>query len=230
MRIFGNLVAVLVMIAVVLGFWVYTLVDRASLRYRLTYEVEVPSGEIKSGSSVVQIDWENTEKLPLPNTGAGHEVTGEAVVVDLGQGKHLFSLLKGVDYKGNPNQLVQEVFRPLNVSSPRMELLDFIRYLNETKPKTRLDHFQLPLLVTFTDINDPVSLRMVVPDDLAASFGAGYALKSITLEITDEPLTSGRIEGVFGWWENLTMPIGGDIKRKYGDPLYGLGKSEFRRD
>jgi hypothetical protein len=33
-----------------------------------------------------------------------------------------------------------------------------------------------PLLVTFADINDPASVQRVDPDDLAASFGPGYAL------------------------------------------------------
>jgi len=59
------------------------------------------------------------------------------------------------------------------------------------------DHY--PLLVTFTDINDPASVQRVDPDDLVAHFGPGVKLKTITLEITDEPVTGGQIEKVLGW-------------------------------
>ena len=57
-----------------------------------------------------------------------------------------------------------------------------------------------PVLVTFTDISDPTSVQLVDPDDLSAVFGEGFALRAVTLEITDAPVTSGVVEGVLGWW------------------------------
>jgi hypothetical protein len=45
--------------------------------------------------------------------------------------------------------------------------------------------------VTFGDIKDPTSVARVDPDDLAASFGAGVKLKAITVEITDDAVTTG---------------------------------------
>ena len=59
-----------------------------------------------------------------------------------------------------------------------------------------------PLLVTFTDIDDPASVLKVDPDNLAASFGPGVALKRITLEITDENVTKGKVETVLGWLDD----------------------------
>ena len=41
------------------------------------------------------------------------------------------------------------------------------------------------------------------PDNLAGTFGPGVLLKRITLEITDEPVTKGKIERVLGWWCDL---------------------------
>ena len=41
--------------------------------------------------------------------------------------------------------------------------------------------------------------RLVDPANLAASFGTGYALRKVTLEITRAPVTSGVVEGVLGW-------------------------------
>ena len=55
------------------------------------------------------------------------------------------------------------------------------------------------MLITFTDINNPASVKLVDQHNLAATFGAGYALKSITLEITDAPVTTGKVESVLGW-------------------------------
>lgn len=58
---------------------------------------------------------------------------------------------------------------------------------------------QYPMLVTFDDIADPASVKLVDPADLAASFGPGVRLKAVTLEVTDEPVTEGRVKGVLGW-------------------------------
>lgn len=87
-----------------------------------------------------------------------------------------------------------------------------------------IPHDRYPLLVTFTDITDPKTVQKVDPANLAAMFGPGVLLNRITLEITDEPVTEGKIESVLGWWNHLTVPIGGKVDRQYGDPLYGLGK------
>ena len=55
------------------------------------------------------------------------------------------------------------------------------------------------MLVTFGDINVPASVKLVDPKNLAASFGPGYRLKDMTLEITDEAMTEGRVESVLTW-------------------------------
>ena len=73
----------------------------------------------------------------------------------------------------------------------------------QLKIKRQVSGNNIPMLVTFADINDPASVKKVNPNDLAASFGAGYSLKSITLEITDEKVTKGVVEGVLGWLERV---------------------------
>ncbi|MEP3196791.1 MAG: hypothetical protein ABJO57_02900, partial [Lentilitoribacter sp.] len=45
----------------------------------------------------------------------------------------------------------------------------------------------------------PTSVKEVDPANLAATFGPGYSLQSITLEITDDPVTEGEVEKVLGW-------------------------------
>ncbi len=55
------------------------------------------------------------------------------------------------------------------------------------------------MLVTFDDITKPQTVREVDSEDLAAVFGEGVRLKALTLEITREAVTEGRVEGVLGW-------------------------------
>lgn len=74
----------------------------------------------------------------------------------------------------------------------------------ETLRETReVPRNRYPLLVTFTDINDPTTVQRVDPKDLAATFGPGVSLKRITLEITDEKVTEGRVEAMLTWWCTL---------------------------
>jgi hypothetical protein len=54
------------------------------------------------------------------------------------------------------------------------------------------------MLVTFTDIDDPKSVQRVDPANLAASFGPGIRLKRITVEVTDDDVTTG-IEKRLRW-------------------------------
>ena len=71
------------------------------------------------------------------------------------------------------------------------------------------------------------------PDDLAAHFGPGYALSSITLAITDEPVTKGRVEAVLGWLEAYeNKQLDGDRYTKLSAPnrfANSLNRLEFQR-
>ena len=202
MKALGIFLIILVLAVGGLGLWGYSVWDTGTLRYKLTYEVEA-AGEIRTGSSIVQVRREDTTKLPLPNTGYGSQITGEAVVVDLGSGKYLFSLLK--ESKPTRTDSTAAQWLPYTVFKDlwdgEMNPVEFTRHLADKMLSKSLDHNQLPLLVTFDDINDPKSVKKVDPNNLAATFGAGYGLKSVTLEITDEPVTKGEVEKVLGWWK-----------------------------
>ncbi|MGJ8573382.1 MAG: hypothetical protein ACSHXI_22075 [Hoeflea sp.] len=156
---------------------------------KLFVTVETPDG-VKTGSSVVLVGLHDTtgnEWMTLPQArGARYELTGEAVVLELAPGRYLFALLKGLPYATN-------VFFPDEPPVETAPALAEMRASRELSPK------QYPLLVTFADIDDPASVQRVDPDDLAAHFGPGYALSSITLAITDEKVTKGRVEAVLGW-------------------------------
>ena len=183
--------------------------DTAELRYRLTVEVDTPQG-LRSGSSVIAVkavrnpDWVNPE-------GRGNRASfiGEAAAVDLPGGRTLFALLniengydaalypllafesEGSTRKDdlqNEKDLVAKYQSLSNTSSiapmPRTQETGCV-------PSQHCDDNSYPMLVTFGDIKDPTSVKRVDPDDLSASFGAGVKLKAITVEITDDAVTTG---------------------------------------
>tara|TARA_R110002020_G_scaffold6361_8_gene26874 strand:+ start:2085 stop:2747 length:663 start_codon:yes stop_codon:yes gene_type:complete len=175
---------------------------------KLTVTVETPEGG-KAASSVVSVTLRDTkgyEWMTLPEArGARYELTGEAVVLELAPGRYLFALLPGLPF-------ATKVFFP---DEPPVETAPKLAGMRASRELTPT---QYPLLVTFADIEDPASVARVDPDDLAASFGEGYALSAITLAITDEKVTKGRVEAVLGWLGDIK----GRIKptdKKYADEL-----------
>lgn len=63
-----------------------------------------------------------------------------------------------------------------------------------------------PMLVTFSDLGDPASVERVDPDDLAASFGDGVRLKRVTVQMTDDPVTTGittRLPWLITFWPGM---------------------------
>ncbi|MDR4487060.1 MAG: hypothetical protein R3B83_05990 [Nitrospirales bacterium] len=75
--------------------------------------------------------------------------------------------------------------------------------MSTSRFKTEIPRSHYPLLVTFTDLTDPTTVKVVDPENLAATFGPGVSLKRLTLEITDEPVTEGKIESVLGWLKTI---------------------------
>ena len=157
---------------------------------KITVEVETPDGVV-SGSSVLHrtLTHQDSKLAPPEARGASLSVSGEAVVLEIAPGRYLFALLKDL-----PNPFI--VFFP---GEAPVEVADRFETLREGREVPR-DLY--PLLVTFTDIDDPASVLKVDPDNLAASFGPGVALKRITLEITDENVTKGKVETVLGWLDD----------------------------
>jgi hypothetical protein len=183
---------------------------RASLRYRMTVEVETPAG-LKTGSSVLE-----STLISGPNTGgaSGLQSTlkGEAVAVDLPGGQTLFALLSSPsqhsasDYQ---DQLFNDALLAGAVSVPPMprlyksaEWVEMRKVASEIKPALTLPPALYPMLVWFKDIRDPKSVEAVEPRALAVTFGAGVTLKRITLAVTSDAVTTG-IEKRLAWLRDV---------------------------
>lgn len=167
----------------------------------LQVEVETPQG-VKTGRSVVRVSRSVEYFVPGWTGGkgsGGHR--GEATVVEVLPGRYLFALLKMGEYRDNSfygfdrNTLFTRVFPDklqggIDAYGPRM------RALRETRNIPRSAY---PVLVTFADLNVPGSVRQVDPDNLAATFGPGVRLKSLTLTMTNENYTMGKVVKILPW-------------------------------
>ena len=135
--------------------------------------------------------------------GAGVDVRGEAAAVDLPGGQTLFALLRYEDHGGWAGDAMFDVVPyPSDKSIPiddrfgaHVQAVIADRTLHvvprTTKNVSDKDVSAYPMLVRFGDIRDPKSVALVNPDDLAASFGAGYRLRRMTVQRTDDPVTVG---------------------------------------
>jgi hypothetical protein len=183
--------------------------NRPGHKYRLAVEVETPEG-VKSASGVLAVH---------PDRGysrSGSTLTkGDAVVVDLGGGKTLLALLAHIDDNGlDLDGMNYVALRAFNAAGKKASFNEMNR-ISGAAPVTGT---LAPVLATFTDINDPATMRVVKPDDLEAAFGKGFLLRSIIAEAVPngfwpldfggalgEPVTRG-IEAKLPWWSRPADP------------------------
>ena len=240
-------VVALAAITALLGWWVLdgSTTRPRVVRSRLTIVVETPEGE-RTGSSVTQL----MSYFPGGLTRAQgwsliHQLAGEVVVVDLGQRGVLFSTFErqsilvrsgGDAYNAGLAPFPQDKFRgdyPLQASI-NQKYAAYLDDLNRLKPKSELSLEDVPALVRFGNLNDPTSVTLVNPRDLAASFGPGVTFKSATVEITDDPITHS-IEARLPWLKTSSeaptlFPQGTlPIYQKDTLPVQNLRFTDFRR-
>ena len=162
----------------------------------MTLKVEA-DGKWYTGSSVVKVTVRESDPL-TKSLGFSSQfgARGEAAFVELPGPRYLFALL---DW-GPPDSGPQT--NAINIFKDQLPGRGDERFAIVAKSRFKKDipRSHYPLLVTFTDITDPTTVKQVDPANLAATFGPGVSLKRITLEITNEPVTEGKIESVLGWW------------------------------
>ena len=186
-RFFVRLAVLAVAALALAGCW-----GSESYRYKLTLAVNTPDG-VKRASSVVEVlFWD----VIIPARGTAHKLRGQALYLDLRPGaKPLIALLTsrlhpkyGKDIRWSPDggptlRLMSSLYGiPPSGDVPRIARL---RGSREITPN------DLPDLVTFADINDPKSVIVVDPNNLQATLGPDVSWNEITLESTDEPITTG---------------------------------------
>jgi len=183
-------------------------------RYRMTVEVEV-GGKLRSGESVIEV------RIAMQPSGGGippykPHVRGEAVFVDLGEGRNVIALLAAgplaadVNY---PDYIVPNLF---NVQFENWATLSDMRGTKEV-PLSKL-----PTFVTFSDLGDPNTARVVSPHEFEKVFGPDVHLKRVTIEMLGEGVTR-KIKEKISWIGNYTLET--IFERKLREPERGQGPS-----
>jgi hypothetical protein len=149
-------------------------INRPAHKYRLTVEVETPLGR-RSASGVMAVHPDRSY------TRRGQTRTlGEAVFVELGQGKNLVALLAHVDGKLVLDDVNYVALRAYNAASgKRVPFSEMSRLTGIVPVKGAL----IPVLVTFGDPANSGTARVVPPDDAEAVFGKGYRLQGVSVEV-----------------------------------------------
>jgi len=211
-----------------------------TLRYRLTLEAEV-DGQTKTGSGVIEASYQKHMSLGAVGRDVAAGFRGEAVALDLGSRGTLFALLKaGSDSRSGPESIVLNTFGLPGGAFPGWDA-ESLGKLRSLSGKRELPLENLPMLVRFRDVNDPMTVEAVNPSNIAERFGSGARLVRATLEIvpagiwplnsfgiTGEPLTTG-IQERLNWLRRLNGGYldGGFTSRNAPLGLYGW---DFERE
>jgi hypothetical protein len=163
-------------------------------RFRLTAEVETPEG-VKTGSSVVEVQWTTPPKMFGSQAKSGYTIKGEAVAVDLPRGQTLFVLLSSptsVDWAAH-------ALDGTGLELPQGKRDASVHPVPRTVGLRANEVDNYPYFVRFRDPRDPKTVEQVDPDNLAKRFGPGTKLRALTVQFTTEPVTNG-IARRLPWW------------------------------
>jgi hypothetical protein len=182
-----------------------------SFRYRITVEVDTPQG-LQSGSAVHEIEAHRNTWF-VNSAVRGRSLRGEAVAVDLPGGRTLFALLTPSQEPFVPEELMDIVLRALDPTYGGFNT-DYVETVRSIEAggglrervviaPTRLNPLatrgsadqrlrisNYPLLVTFTNSRDVASVVRVEPSNMTMQFGERVRLRRITVQVTDDRLST----------------------------------------
>jgi hypothetical protein len=189
-----------------------------SWRQELELTIATPNGVVTAASVVKIKAW----RTPIIICAGGYfsSIEGEAVAIDLGDGKFVFELLDGQDY------LFKAAFK--TAGREHLRMIRDIRLIKKQKTPLAVDFDDLPTLVTFADINDPDSIALVEPQDLGSSFGDGYALLGANLKSSRTAITQGRLEQIWPCLVTVDRCIPWARSSPLTHPLHGIWDARFR--
>jgi hypothetical protein len=146
-------------------------------RYRITVQVDA-GGEIRTGSSVVEVNAALEPRLLPEMRGLDSWARGQAVYVELPGKMNVVALLasgpagENSDY---PLGLAQRVFKSK------------IEDLPSLSGRRQLATDQMPTLITVANPIDAASIRIIKPDELDSLMGVH--LRSVSIELTKDRIT-----------------------------------------
>ena len=202
------IIAVVAIAALLFGGWVY--IARPDHKYRLTFVVETPQG-IVSASNVMTVYLDNFSIGPI---GGGVGMKGDAIFIDLGEGRNIIAILAHGRDGSDVNGMSHLAMNAFAAAGQKVIFKD----VKKLSGKVFVWGSLVPTLVSFTDLNDPKTARVVYPGYIEGTFGKGYRLKEVSLEMlpvgmwpfdfggmVGEPVTR-KIETKLPWWNKPGRP------------------------
>lgn len=184
------------------GFWT------RSFNEKLTLTIATPSGQ-KSASAVATIEITSQFGIVysalsgLTNGSKGRTVAkGSAVALEVTPGRWLFALAvreNGSSLYPLGSHGFYDPSKGIPLKDRRDGTLQAALFESPAGTQINLPHHVWPALVTFTDLADPLSMKLVDPDDRAASFGAGFSLAGLSLSLADTPSDSKLLHKLLPW-------------------------------
>ncbi|MFC5421877.1 hypothetical protein ACFPOB_20155 [Bosea eneae] len=156
--------------------------------FRLTIEADTPEG-VRSGSGVMSVSYGRGPRWAA-GIGGGNayaRLRGEAVFFDLGNGRNVVMLIahgaraeSGFEMRWLPVTALTGAVQGWGSTDALAALQSKGLRL---EGKVELPPPLIPTLATFSEVNDPTTMRQLGPSEFPYYFGKGYTFKRATLEI-----------------------------------------------
>jgi hypothetical protein len=180
-------------------------------RYKVT--VVIYKGDQVYQASGVQETTCHGQSPIWPDSTGGCELNGEAIPVDLGDGRYFIATMSRRDRCCRAESYTY-VLRNGGDNGKNYKEGGYLKNTKSwvTKPEA------YPLFITFADMNNPRTVAEVDPANLAATFGDGWRFGALNVEqVAYQPITKGRIDPLLPWLKDVVLgPLWGNTERDQG--------------
>lgn len=204
------MVGIVVIAALLFGGWVY--LARPEHKYRLTVEVVTPQGVVAASNVMAA----HRGKLSIGTIGGGVGMKGDALFLDLGGGRNLIATLT---HRPDGSYVDGMIYLAMNAYAAAGRKVPF-KEVKQLTGKVPVSGELIPTLVTFTDLNDPATARVLDAGQIETTFGQGYRMQGVWLETVPVGLWPFDFGGPLG------APVTRGIQKKL--PLLTTHQAQLR--
>jgi hypothetical protein len=188
--------ALLVIAGLILWMWAFPSV---AVNYRLNLVVDTPNGP-RSASVVQREQYSKSRVSQFIGGGLSWVTRGEALVLKLDDARYLFVLL--------PETIAAASFadagRLTNWSGGTFAFYRaFLRLKYFTWGTVPIPDDQMPRIVSFHDIREPMSVFLIEPANMEAQLGKGFKFREMTVEISWSFMGKGHVGEVLPWLSDI---------------------------
>jgi hypothetical protein len=179
--------------------------ESQTYRYRLSATIE-SAGRVFLGQTVVQV--RVIKQPPIGGIGSRYEVIGDAVRIDIPGGSPVFALLGS---RASSSWAAEILFDTYGTTEQNSGLLRVAPGAHVIPPD------RYPMVIGFTNPALPgTAFEITPPRNPPAPVGTPISVSSMSIEITNDPVTLGAVEAVLPWVLMLKTNLSGTIGQSPG--------------